>query len=89
MHRLPLTAALLALAAAAMAAPAWAEESCPHSGPMMDKAAMTKSLHDRGYVKIRSLSTHDGCYEAKGWDSKGQRFELELNGATGAIVNAE
>ena len=44
---------------------------------------------DRGYTQIRSLSTHKGCYEAKGIDSKGHRFELELNGATGAIANAE
>jgi hypothetical protein len=50
---------------------------------------MTKSLQDRGYVQIRSLSTHNGCYEAKGIDNKGRRFELELNGATGAIANAE
>ena len=50
---------------------------------------MTKSLQDRGYTQIRGLSTHNGCYEAKGIDSKGHRFELELNGATGAVVNAE
>jgi hypothetical protein len=67
-----------------------AEESCPVSAAeMMSKAAMTKSLQDRGYTQIRSLSTHNGCYEAKGLDKNGKRFELELNGHTGDIVNAE
>jgi hypothetical protein len=56
---------------------------------MMSKAAMTKSLKDRGYTQIRSLGTHNGCYEAKGLDKSGKRFELELNGHTGEVVNAE
>ncbi len=86
MHRLLLLAAL----GCVLAAPAaFAEESCAVSGPIMSKETMTKNLQDRGYAQIRSLSTHNGCYEAKGIDSKGHRFELELNGATGAIVNAE
>lgn len=81
---------LLAALGCVLAAPAsFAEESCKVSGPIMTKEAMTKSLQDRGYSQIRSLSTHNGCYEAKGIDSKGKRFELELNGATGDIANAE
>lgn len=88
MTRLPVLAAFAAFALLA-AAPAMAEESCTNTGPMMTKEAITKSLHDRGYTQIRSLHTHDGCYEAKGIDSKGHRFELELNGSDGKIVNAE
>jgi hypothetical protein len=81
---------LLAALGCVLAAPAaFAEESCTVSGAIMSKEIMTKNLQDRGYTQIRSLSTHNGCYEAKGIDSKGHRFELELNGATGAIVNAE
>ncbi len=69
---------------------AFAEESCSVSAQqMMSKQAITKSLQDRGYTTIRNLSTHNGCYEAKGLDSKGHRFEIELNGATGTVVNAE
>lgn len=86
MQRLLLLAALGCVLAAPVA---FAEESCTVSGPIMSKDAITKSLHDRGYTQIRGLSTHNGCYEAKGIDSKGHRFELELNGATGVIVNAE
>lgn len=80
----------LALLLGLVAAPAaMAEESCNVSGPLMSEAAMRKSLEDRGYTQIRSLSTHNGCYEAKGLDKSGKRFELELNGKTGAIQNAE
>lgn len=81
---------LLAALGCVLGAPsAFAEESCAVSGPIMTKEAITKSLQDRGYTQIRGLSKHNGCYEAKGIDSKGHRFELELNGATGAIANAE
>ena len=88
MSRLTAFAAFAALAMFA-AAPAMAEETCTNTGPMMTKEAMTKSLQDRGFTQIRSLKTHNGCYEAKGIDSKGKRFELELNGSDGKIVNAE
>ncbi len=87
MHRLFVLAAFGCVLFAS--APGFAEESCKLSGPMMSKEAITKSLKDRGFTQIRSLSSHNGCYEAKGIDSKGRRFELELNGATGAIVNKE
>jgi hypothetical protein len=66
-----------------------AEEACAASGTPMSRTSMEQSLHQRGYTDIRGLSLHNGCYEAKGFDSKGKRFELELDAATGAIHNAE
>ena len=80
---------LTAIAFVATVSVAHAEESCTVSGQIMSRDAITKSLQDRGYTQIRGLSTHNGCYEAKGIDSKGHRFELEVNGATGEIVNQE
>jgi hypothetical protein len=81
---------LLACLALVLAAPAaYAEESCHNTGQPMSRLAMESSLASRGYSTIRSLSLHNGCYEAKGFDSKGKRFELELDAATGAIHNAE
>ena len=81
---------LLASLALILTAPAaLAEQSCGLVHNPMTRTAMEKSLVSRGYIKIRSLSFHNGCYEAKGFDSHGKRFELELNGATGAIQNAE
>ncbi len=87
MSRLPIFLAVCVSLAAA--SPAFAEESCKSTGPAMSKDAITKSLQTRGYTQIRSLSEHNGCYEAKGIDSKGKRFELEVNASTGEIVNAE
>lgn len=83
-------ALLLTCLALSIAAPsAFAEESCSSTGTPMTRTAMEQSLHQRGYTQIRSLSIHNGCYEAKGLDAKGKRFELELDAATGAIHNAE
>jgi hypothetical protein len=81
--------ALLCLGFVAASTPALAEESCSGKGQPMSSTAMEQSLHQRGYTTIRSLSLHNGCYEAKGFDSKGKRFELELDASTGAIHNAE
>lgn len=66
-----------------------AEESCVVTGAVMSKEAMQKSLVDRGYTQIRSLREHRGCYEAKGIDQNGKRFEIEVNGATGVVQNVE
>ena len=86
MHRIILAAILFA----ALGAPAaLAEESCGAVANPMTKTAMEQSLTSRGYTHIRSLSLHNGCYEAKGFDAHDKRFELELNAATGAIHNAE
>ena len=88
MHRFVFLVA--AIAAVGLAAPAaFAEQSCPVSGQMMSKAAMQTSLAQRGYTQIRSLRTHNGCYEASGLDKNGKRFELEVNGTTGAVQNVE
>jgi hypothetical protein len=79
--------ACLGLVTAAPAASA--EESCSGTGQPMSRTAIEQSLHQRGYTEIRGLSLHNGCYEAKGFDSKGKRFELELDASTGTIHNAE
>ena len=85
--RLALVLACLGLIVTGSAA--WAEESCAGTGQPMSRAAIEQSLQERGYTQIRSLSLHNGCYEAKGFDSKGKRFELEVDAATGVIHNAE
>ena len=84
-----LTLALACLGLVITTTNALAEESCPASGKPMPRAAMEQSLHQRGFAEIRSLSLQNGCYEAKGFDAKGKRFELELDASTGAIHNEE
>ena len=81
--------ALACLGLLSATSPAPAEESCNSAGQPMSRAAIEQSLQQRGYTQIRSLSLHHGCYEAKGFDSKGKRFELELDASTGSIHNAE
>lgn len=85
--RLALTLACLGIVIVTSSASA--DESCGSAGQPMSRTAMEQSLHQRGYIQIRGLSLHNGCYEAKGFDSKGRRFELEVDAATGAIHNAE
>lgn len=80
---------LAGLGCVTIAPATYADETCKSSGPALTSDAITKSLHDRGFTQIRSLATHNGCYEAKGIDNKGKRFELEVNASTGEIVNQE
>jgi len=84
-----LASALACLGLVIATSPTLAEESCGSTGQPMSRTAMEQSLRQRGYTQIRGLSLHNGCYEAKGFDSKGKRFELELDASTGAIHNAE
>jgi Peptidase propeptide and YPEB domain len=84
-----LAIALACVGLVVAASPSFAEESCSGGGHPMSRTAMENSLHQRGYATIRSLSLHNGCYEAKGFDSRGRRFELELDASTGAIHHAE
>ena len=83
------------LAAAAMAAltfgahSAFAEESCAGSGTQLTQKEVEAQLVSQGYTQIREIKTHGGCYEAKGLDQKGQRFELEVNSFTGKISTKE
>ena len=68
---------------------ALAEESCSGSGTPMTKGAVETQLKAQGYTKIKEIKSHGGCYEAKGLDQNGKRFELEINSYTGKINNQE
>jgi hypothetical protein len=68
---------------------AFAEESCSGTGTPMTKAAVESQLKAQGYTKIKEIKSHSGCYEAKGIDRNGKRFELEINSYTGKISNQE
>ena len=68
---------------------AFAEESCSGTGTPMTKAAIETQLKAQGYTKIKEIKSHAGCYEAKGLDQNGKRFELEINSYTGKISNQE
>jgi hypothetical protein len=86
MHRIAIS--LVALSTL-MTSTAFAEESCKNSGNALPKNEIEKKLAEQGYVKIRGLELHNGCYEAKGFDKSGKRFELEIDASSGNIVNKE
>jgi hypothetical protein len=83
----------LVLSAAAalflLSSAAYAEESCKSAGAPLTKAEVEKKLNEQGYVQVRGLELHDGCYEAKGIDKDGKRFELEIDAHTGEVVAKE
>ena len=88
MRRLTIVAAA-ACALALLSQPVLAEESCSGSGTPLTKAAIEAKLKSEGYTEIRDIRAHGGCYEAKGLDSAGKRFEIEVNAYTGEINNKE
>lgn len=83
------TAILAAALSVLFLGTASAEESCKNSGPTLSKSDIEKKLTEQGYVKIRGLELHNGCYEAKGFDKSGKRFELEIDASSGNIVTRE
>ena len=86
MHR---TVILAAAFCVLMAGAASAEESCKNAGPTLSKSDIEKKLNEQGYVKVRGIELHNGCYEAKGFDKPGKRFELEIDASTGNVVTRE
>ena len=68
---------------------AMAEEACTGTGPQLAKTAVEAKLKAQGYVTIKELKEHNGCYEAKGTDKNGNRFDLEINSYSGVISKAE
>ena len=82
-------AAAAACVFAVMSQAAFAEESCSGSGTPLTVDAVKAKLTSEGYTQIKEVRTHGGCYEAKGLDSAGKRFEIEVNAYTGDINNKE
>lgn len=81
--------ATAACALSFMSQTAFAEESCSGSGTPMTKSTIEAKLKSEGYSDVREIRAHGGCYEAKGLDSAGKRFEIEVNAYTGKINNKE
>ncbi len=65
------------------------EQYCSGQGTPKAQEQVLQELAAQGYQKIKELEMEHGCYEAKGFDKDGQRVELYLEPATGAIVKAK
>jgi hypothetical protein len=87
MRKTMLAVAVAILAVASRSASA--EESCSGSGTPLPKSAIEAKLKAQGFVQIKETRTHGGCYEVKGFNTAGKRFELEVNSYTGDINNKE
>ncbi len=59
--------------------------------PMVDwqpREAVQAMAQEQGWA-VRRIKTDDGCYEIKGRDAKGRKFEVKLDPATLAVVETE
>lgn len=77
-----LKASVVALAVAAVSAPAFGKDFCsvPKS-QWQPQSALTKKLESQGW-KIRNLKIDGGCYEVYGTDGNGKARETHFNPAT-------
>jgi hypothetical protein len=89
MMRKTMIAAVAVCALTFLSQAAFAEESCAGSGTPMTTEAIKAKLTAEGYTQIKEIRSHGGCYEAKGLDSAGKRFEIEVNAYSGEINNKE
>lgn len=79
-----------ALAALAVAGPAFASESCtaePQS-KWLSRDAIAAQLKQQGFEVSRTEASHS-CYEVKARDAQGRRVELYVDPVTARIVRSE
>lgn len=83
-----LTAVILAISTFAIAAPASADRHrCGNVAPAdwMSVGDITAKAVALGY-QVREVERDDGCYEIKATDNSGQRIDVHMHPATGAVV---
>ena len=86
--RIPLTIVIVAAGLAATA-PARADSDC--YVPMADwqpRAAVQAMAAAKGWT-VRRIKIDDGCYEVRGFDSKGHRIEVKVDPATLKVLEIE
>jgi len=87
-RKLALTALALALASPVFAATDATCSSAPAS-QFQPKSALTTKLNAEG-LKVRTIKTENGCYEAYTVDAKGKKMTLGFNAKTlEPVSNAE
>lgn len=87
--------ALGALGAVALATPALADHRGGHDhGAAHDHAAITQEraleiARGQGVATVEEVKLEEGLWEVEGRTSDGQRIEVEINAANGAVVKRE
>jgi hypothetical protein len=80
---------IIAFASFLIAGNAWADDDC--NDPVADwqpREALRKLVEDRGW-EVKRIKVDDGCYEVKGIDRNGNRFEAKYAPASLKIRELE
>lgn len=88
MKIIPLVAIAIAFCAG-VSAPAFAEDLCldvTDRKPVEDAKAVAVKA---GFVDITKMDEEDGCYEAKGLNADGSKFEVYIHPTTLEIVKVK
>jgi hypothetical protein len=83
------TKLLVACAAFMLAAPAYAQDLCTDVGekkPIDEAKAVAVKA---GYTDISKMDEEHGCYEAKGLNADGSKFEVYIHPTTLEIVKVK
>jgi hypothetical protein len=83
------TLALAALVFAAGIAPSFAEDLCKDISARKSEDEAKAAAVKAGYTDISSMGEDDGCYEAKGLNADGTKFEVYIHPTTLEIVKVK
>jgi hypothetical protein len=88
MQKLAMTTAAALVALSAVAASAEGQYCTGKGEPLLAEQVM-KKVEAMGYQNVKELGMDHGCYEAKGFDTDGNRVEVYLEPATGEVVKVK
>lgn len=66
-----------------------AEELCKEISEKKPVEAAQKVAVDAGFKDVRSMGEEDGCYEAKGFNDDGSKFEVYIHPTSLEIVKVK
>ncbi|MFT5534888.1 MAG: hypothetical protein ACI8WM_001111 [Burkholderiaceae bacterium] len=77
---IPKSAAMAAvLVTLLVSSAAWADDGCDNSGASWTpREVLREEIEQRGWT-VQRIKVDDGCYEARGTDSKGNRFKAKYD----------
>lgn len=81
--------ALLAIAAACLSLPAFAADLCVDVTERKPVEEAKAAVIAAGYADVQKMDEEDGCYEAKGLNADGSRFEVYVHPSTLEIVKVK
>lgn len=83
---LKFTTAALVAATLALAAPALAQNAVDSEMSMQQALFVARNI---GVIGIKQVEFYDGKWQVEGRDPTGQNIEVEVDAATGTVVNVD